>query len=109
MECEPRKTFDLESIKATILQIKNKITKLEKDGVTDSFEKELKILELYPDFYDNYKFLVKRVCKNQDLSMVYEMMDKLEKIESGETTIEHVEQTLGQSLAEKYLYSKIKD
>ena len=69
---------------------------------------KLKILELYPEFYDNYPFLVKKLCKNQDITMLYTMLEKLNQIEKGNSTLENVERNLGEQLAEKYLYPNIK-
>ena len=105
---EIRHKFDINQIKTTINLIKNTIDKSIKEGETDSFKHELQILELYPEFYDNYPFLVKKICKNDDMNMLYKMFENLQEIENGDTTINNVELKLGNELASQYLYPNIK-
>lgn len=105
---ERRSTYNIEFIKNTILEIKKELNKLEENCITNTLEKELKIMEKFSDFYTNYPFLVKRICKNQSLAMIYKMLNILDKVENGNDTIENTELKLGNELAEKYLYPKIK-
>jgi len=74
----------------------------------DSFEIELKIMEKYPDYYHQFPFLIKKMCKRDNLSMLYKMIDKLEDVELGIDTIENVEFNLGNELADKYINPIIK-
>jgi len=53
-------------------------------------------------------FLVKKICKQDDLSTLYVMFDNLEKVEKGEKTLAGVELNLGTQLANQYLYPNIK-
>ena len=91
--------------------LKNKpknIKKMELDGKKDVFEFELELLEVFPEFYDKYPFLVKKLCKRGDLSILYKMIDNLEQIENGDKSMASVEMNLGQDLANKFLYPSLK-
>ena len=87
----------------------NKIEELKSNGITDSFELELYFINNMSDLYDEYPFLIKKLCKEkQDLSFLYKMIESLDKINNGEETKENIEAKLGNELAEKYLYPLIK-
>ena len=96
-------------IKKKVLELQKKIIELKKTGCTDEFELEMKVLEIFPEMYDSYPSLVKRLCKNekQDNSYLLKMLDLIEQINNGERTMENVEYNLGQELANKFVYSKI--
>ena len=81
---------------------------MELDGKKDVFEFELELLEVFPEFYDKYPFLVKKLCKRGDLSILYKMIDNLEQIENGDKSMASVEMNLGQDLANKFLYPSLK-
>jgi hypothetical protein len=108
MTSELKTTFDIDVIKSTVKSINLALDKLIEEGNTDPFENELKILELFPEFYDNYPFLVKKLCKKQDISMLYNMLENLKQIENGNKTLETVEKKLGEELANEYLYPNLK-
>ena len=99
---------DILYIKDTINEINNKLIELCKDS-DDSYKNEIIILNLYPDFYDKYPFLVKKICKRDDLTILYKMIDSIELINEGKDTISNVEHNLGQELAEKYLDKQPKE
>jgi hypothetical protein len=107
MNNEIKTKFDVESIKNLINIIKRHIIKLKLEGITDSFDIEMNILEKYPENYQSYPFLIKKLCKNDDISTVYQMLEGLEKVDSGEQSFYSVETTLGKQLANKYLYPNI--
>ena len=50
---------------------------MEKEGVNDAFEYEMKIMETHPGFYQSNPFLVKKLCKKEDISMLYKMLESL--------------------------------
>ena len=85
----------------------NSINNILEKSLDDPFQNELKIMELFPEFYNNYPYLVKKLCKKEDISMIYTMISKLNNIEKGYDTLKNVENKLGNELAEKYLYNKI--
>lgn len=101
-------TFNTMSIKEHIVMINEHIKTMELAGKKDVFEFELELLEVFPEFYDKYPFLVKKLCKRGDLSVLYKMIDSLEQIEQGNKSMAGVEMNLGQELATKYLYPSMK-
>jgi len=62
------------------------------------------------DIYDDYPFIVKRLCReeNQDNSMLFKMLDMLDDVNKGNKSLSNVETTLGNELAEKFLYPVLK-
>ena len=101
-----RNNFNLETIKYHINLIKEYIKDKPKDKETE-FKSELYILETYPEFYNEYPFLVKKICKNDDIGMIYTMIEQLNKIQKGEDTLSSVEFKLGKQLANEYLQPNI--
>ena len=100
--------FDISMIKQKIIEIDNEIKKLIAEGSVNDFNLELKIIDKFQDFYATHPFLVKKICKQDDLSTLYVMFDNLEKVEKGEKTLAGVELNLGTQLANQFLYPNIK-
>ena len=100
-------SFDIQKILQTVEEIKKEINliKLKKNNLLDI---ELEISTKFPEFYESHPFLVKKVCKGDDLSMLYEMLNKLYQVEKGDDTLTSVESNLGSKLADKYLYPNLK-
>ena len=98
-----RNTFNINFIKETIVKLNKLIDEMKSKGNNDILEHELEILHTYPEFYNNYPFLVKKVCKGGDLSMLDTMFKNLEIVESGNKSLASVELNLGNKLAEQYL------
>lgn len=101
---ELKTTFEVLTIKENIQSIQESINKMELEGKKDPFDFELAIMESHPDFYQSHPFLVKKLCKRDDLSFLYQMLNNLEKVESGEKSLASVEMNLGNKLANQYLY-----
>lgn len=101
---ELKTTFDLIWIRENIKSISDTIKKMELEGKSDPFDFEMEIMESYPDFYQSHPFLVKKLCKRGDLSMLDKMLDQLENVESGNKSLAGVELKLGEELANQYLY-----
>ena len=82
------------------------------DLIRDEFIAKLcfdeSILDKYPDFYQSYPFLVKKVCKGDNLDELEVMFNKLRLIESGERSLASVELKYGQELKTQYLDPVIK-
>ena len=74
-----------------------------------TFDLEMKVLNTYPEEYDRFPFMIKKLCReeNQDLSFLYKMLDMLEDVNNGNKSLASVEYTLGEELASKYLYPAI--
>ena len=103
-----RTTFNINYIKETIIKLEELINKMKLEGNNNILDHELEILHTYPEFYESYPFLVKKVCKGGDLSMLDTMFKNLEKIESGDDTLKDVEINLGNKLASQYLNPVVK-
>lgn len=101
-------TFNINSIKENIININELIKDMKEKGNNNTFEHELEVMNTYPDFYQSYPYLVKKVCKGDDLSMLDTMFSHLEKVESGEKSLASVELNLGNKLAAQYLDPVIK-
>ena len=65
---------------------------------------EGKLSEKYPEFAENYPFLLKKIAKNENIDYLYKMIEGLKEIEMGNKTMEEVEKSLGEGLADKFLY-----
>ena len=97
-------------IKKNIMLLENKIKEIKKNGITDEFDIEMKVLSEMPELYDQYPSIVKRLCKNDtDNEYLYKMINLLEEVNKGNKTLESVEYNLGEELAEKFLYPVIKN
>ena len=105
---ELKSNFDVESIKTIVGEIQQVIASVEINGKFDPFDYELKIMETHPEFYQSNPFLVKKLCKKEDISMLFKMLTNLSQVESGEKSFTAVELTLGDELASKYIYPKMK-
>lgn len=105
---ELKTEFKVDSIKTIVEEIQQVIETMEKDNINDPFEYEMKIMETHPDFYHSNPFLVKKLCKKEDISMLYKMLENLNKVENGEKSLASVEVNLGNELANKYLYPNLK-
>jgi hypothetical protein len=96
--------FSLLMVREFVNNINNDIKKMELEGRSDPFDFELEIMSKYPEFYDSHPFLVKKLCKRDDMTMLYKMIDSLTKVEEGTKSLASVELSLGEELADKYLY-----
>ena len=97
-------TFNVTYIKEHVNMINEHIKKMELQGKKDVFEFEMELLEVFPEFYDAHPSLVKKLCKREDISFLYKMLENLDQVEKGNKSIASVEMNLGQELAGKFLY-----
>lgn len=104
---EIKTTFDTIWIKENVKAILYKINQLEIKGITNPFDFEMEIMESHPEFYQSHPFLIKRLCKRGDMSMLYKMLEQLNNVESGDKSLAGVELNLGEELANQYLYPVI--
>jgi hypothetical protein len=97
-------------IRNKIKVLQDRLTELRKEGITESFDLEMKIIDEMTDFYDTYPSIVKRLCReeNQDNTFLYKMIETLEQVNNGEKSMAVAELSLGEELAEKYLYPIVK-
>lgn len=104
---ELKTSFDLTFVRDNVKLINQRINKLELEGITNSFDFEMDIMESHPEFYQSHPFLVKKLCKREDISMLDKMLNQLEIVESGNKSLSGVEVKLGEELASEYLYPVI--
>ena len=100
-----RKSFDIDYIKKNINDINNEIIKLKKQKLITVYDLEITIMDLYSEFYNNYPFLVKKLCKSDNIDMIYTMLNELEKVEQGDD-FKDIENKLANNLATKYNIKK---
>ena len=93
-----------------INQIIEKIKELRNNGVKESFDLEMYFINNMTDFYDNYPYVIKRLCReeNQDNSFLFKMLDMIDDVNNGNKTLASAELNLGNELAEKFLYPVLK-
>lgn len=103
---ELRKTFNVDLIKETINEINKELIKMKEIGETDIFNLEMNIAEMFPEFHDEYPFLVKKICKGDDIETLYTMLHCLNQVEKGNKTLVQVEEKLGNELLNKYMGPK---
>ena len=103
-----RTSFNINFVKESISKINVIINDLKEKGNYNIVDHELEVMNQYPEFYQSYPFLVKKVCKGDDLNMLDIMFDNLEKVESGDKSLESVETKLGKNLASMYLDPVVK-
>ena len=103
-----REKFNSSLIKDTINIINLEIIKLKNLGKKDFFDFELHIMDIFPEFYQEYPFLIKKICKGEDISYLYKMLDNLDQVDKGEKSFTDVETMLGNELADTFIYTKIK-
>jgi hypothetical protein len=102
-----RTTFNVKMIRNHIVLINDYMKNSDPDGKKSVFDLELELLEVFPEFYDQYPFLVKKICKKDDLTFLYKMLENLDMVEKGDKSMATVELNLGEELAGKYLYPKV--
>ena len=75
-------------------------------GINDPFDLEMDFMKNMPEFYENFPSIIKRLCKeeNQDHECLYKMISLLKQVEKGDKSLASVELSLGNELAEKFVY-----
>ena len=89
--------------KKYIYEIKEAIKQIETVyNITDSYTIELNIMQQYKEFYEKYPFLVKKLCKRENLEFLDVIMDNLDSVHAKEKNFDTVEKELAKILAEQY-------
>jgi hypothetical protein len=101
---EVKKEFNVDFIKQNVQEIQEIINQ---NLNTDPFDLELKFMESHPEFYQQHPFLVKKLCKKEDITMLFKMLTNLDQVEKGEKSLASVELKLGNELANQYIYPKL--
>lgn len=90
-------------------KIRKSIETYRKQGITDPFELEMKIANNTAELYDNYSTIVKKISRNENIDLLYKMLDSLDEVDKGKQSLAAVEYSLGEQLAKKYVYPNIKE
>ncbi len=104
---ELKTSFDINYIKENIKIIETKIKQIKLLGKTDAFDFELEIMSELPEFYQSHPFLVKKLCKGDDISLLYTMFENLQQVEHNTKSLHEVETTLGNKLAKDFILPMI--
>ena len=89
-------------IKKSVESIKLNIDLIKSEGVSGNFEIELAFLERFPDLYDKFPFLVKKIISGENLEMLEKMLASIDNISKGNDKFEE-EVKLGKLLEKKYI------
>ena len=83
-----------------------KVAELREQGMNDSFELEMYFIDNMAEYFEAFPHLIKRLCREekQDNSYLYKMLDSLDQVKSGQKSMASVELSLGNELANKFLY-----
>ena len=102
---------DMNLIEEQLNELNTRLQLLRSINIEDPFDLEMNIMNTMPEFYDNFPSLVKRLCreKNQDNTYLYKMIALLKQVEKGEQSLSAVELSLGNELAEKFVYPVVKE
>lgn len=99
---EIRENFNIPFLKIMVAQI-SEFVNMKKRQNAEPFENEMALIETYPDFYNEYPFIIKKIVKGDDLAMLDVFFKQLEQVQGGKKSLESVEYNLGQDLAKKYI------
>jgi len=96
----------MKTIEQNLEILKLRLEQLRLSGIEEPFDLEMDIMNTLPEFYENFPSIVKRLCreKDQDNTYLYKMISLLKDVEKGERSLSGVELSLGNELAEKFVY-----
>lgn len=97
---EVRQDFNIPQLRVMVTQI-SEFVKEQRDK--KPFDIEMALIEKYPEFYNEYPFIIKKIVKGDDLAMLEVFFKQLEQVQSKSKSLESVEYNLGQDLAKKYI------
>jgi hypothetical protein len=100
---------DFNEKKKDIEIIRNKLKELRRNGITDSFELEMKMMEEVPEQYSSYPWLIKRLTKSEDETILNKFLESLERVVLGEQTLAATELNLGLELKKQFLDSILEE
>jgi len=91
-----------EQLKKDIEKIKKYVKEIKDSGIDNHFEIEVKFLNKYPELYDKYVFITKKIISGEDLSILNIMLKSLDNIKNGANKFDE-EVGIGKILANKYI------
>jgi hypothetical protein len=101
---EPRTEYNIPHVRKHIEIIGTHVKNLRKQGINNIVEIEMNVSELFPEFYEDYMSIVKRICRGDDMKYLEEMFCHLEQIQTGKQSLAATELKLGEKLAKEMLY-----
>jgi hypothetical protein len=78
------------------------IKNIERQGITESINKENYFWNNHPDITNKYPFLVSQLCSNTDNSMLQNMVKYLKDIEDGKITKKDADKSISEDLSKKF-------
>ena len=103
MEEEVVTMQDFLNKKRNIQLIRDKLKEYRTNGVKDSFELELKIMEELPEQYSEFPWLIKRLTKSEDETYLNKFLESLERVVTGEQSLASAELNLGLELKQQFI------
>ena len=91
----------VKSVQEKIKSLRNEEKKNDSDIEAHFFNNDI-------EFYEKYPYLIKKLIKGGDLSMLDKFLSSLEKVHNGEQSLASTELKLGEDLAQQYLYPSVK-
>lgn len=70
----------------------------------DKLQYEFSLREVFPQFAEEHPFLFRKIVMGDDLTFLYKMLDSISMINNGELTQQQAEMSLGNELANLYVY-----
>jgi len=96
----------IELIEKQLESVLKRLKVLRNMGIKDPFDLEMDFMNNMSEFYEEYPSIIKRLCREeiQDNTYLYKMLNLLKKVEEGNISLGAVELSLGNELAEKFVY-----
>jgi hypothetical protein len=99
---------NIDILKSKIKCIQEKINTLRNVDKKNDTDIEAHFFNNDIEFYEKYPYLIKKLIKGGDLSMLDKFLSSLEKVHNGEQSLASTELKLGEDLAQQYLYPSVK-
>ena len=93
---------NITDLKKDIELIKNKIKECRDKNITKDFDIEMVVMTDLPEQFNQYPWLIKRLCKSNNDEYLEKFVNALESVAKGESTLASVELKLGEELKNKF-------
>ena len=99
---------NIDTMRAKVKSVQEKINNLRNEENKNDGDIEAHFFNNDVEFYEKYPYLIKKLIKGGDLSMLDKFLNSLEKVHNGEQSLASTELKLGEDLAQEYLYPSVK-
>jgi len=72
-------------------------------GQMNELEFTMKMESIFPSFIKNYSAIYKMIVRNNDINILYKMLDELFSVCNGKKDFDEVRNKMGDDLANKYI------